>query len=473
MADPRAAFPRFFTARANEVPRLLPDDVTLEHAVDAFRTGGRHTVEHEWVVALDAEQSLRALPESMRARLPEPLPAELAWNEVSRPGRTLRSIDAPRFFLFNVRLLEQPGDAPGLDDPVYLYGAMSGPWPSDTPHVVDGQLTVSRGDVMQGLVGCATQAFHYAGTASGVGALASRCYHMLLPGGREEDIASGDDIVVAYLLPPPGLALGGVGNDLIVAQALHDLLGAFQEDLVRNRSTAPLATMRLPVPSRRFLEHQLQAQGYEIKGDVASRKRAAKGFSGMLGSVFGTDRETLDLPPEASIEDLLGLAQQGLGALPGWPSPRSVALGRRLMASGAVPPSVPQGTPHPPDASPSSSSSRPTATSRPLSHSPGLHTSPPVLTAGHSRGPSPSEWMRDFNRGKEGERKPSRITHTDETPSRDWMRDFANPEGEARTRPPSDEGRRKPRSGGTGRPSSGPRAGRASEPPPEWMKDFQ
>lgn len=419
MPEAEPPIPRFFAVRANAGPRPLSADMPLLHAVDAFRIAGRNAVAREWIVTLDAENGLRAYPDEVRNELPEPIPAELAWNEIAQPGRGLRTIDARRFYLFNVRLVEQPGDAPGLDDPVYLYGSMTGPWPSDAPRVADGQLTVSRGDLMQGLVGCATQAFRYAGSADGLGVPASACYHALLPGGREEDIAAGNDIVLAYIMPPPGMIAGGAGNDSVVAQTLYDLLKSFQDDLVRNDSRSPITRMLLPVPNRKYLEMQLQAQGYQIEGNKAVRRTAGSGFSGLLASVFGSDREALELAAEASLDELFRLSAQALGALPGWPTRRSVALGRRLTVAGAVSapnaPRAPRGGEAPSRQSPASAPRvfRPT-TPPPV---------PPVLTAGHQMGQRPADWVQDFIQAHRAPNAPPpRVTDTWQAPPRDWRR---------------------------------------------------
>src|SRR5262249_50279233 len=151
-----------------------------------------------------------------------------------------------------------------------------------------------------------------------------RCFHLLLPGDREEEISRGSGIILAYPLLPPELILTDVSNEFVVSRLLYDILIAIKEDLEREQVAHPMRSSVLPVPSRMNLEQELMAQGYEIKGDAAVKKPGGGGgFQGFLSTVFGplmSDR--LDLPPEGEADDFLNLAVIALNTLPGWPSPR-------------------------------------------------------------------------------------------------------------------------------------------------------
>ena len=242
-------------------------------------------------------------------------------------------------FLFDLQLLEQPAGAPGWNDPVYLYGRMYGPYPEsagERPVGVEGQLTLTRGDLLQGLVDEAAGAFRCAGTGDAEGQ-ARRCFHMMLPGDAEAEIRGGSGLILSYPLLPAELITDDVSNEIVVSQLLFDMLSALKEDLEREQAEHPLRGLTLPVPSRASLEQQLRSQGYEIEGDTAFRKAASgEGFKGLLASVFGAlTSESVELPPEADIDEMLDLANRVLKSLPGWPPPRAQALRERVRPAPA------------------------------------------------------------------------------------------------------------------------------------------
>lgn len=116
-------------------------------------------------MVVDGLGHLRTLPCEDRGTLPAGLQSELAFHEMSG-GRPTRLLEAGEVFLFNVQLLEQPPGSPGWNDPVYLYGTLYGPPPGGTDGRtagVEGQLMVTRGDLLDGLVRGAAHAFRYAG----------------------------------------------------------------------------------------------------------------------------------------------------------------------------------------------------------------------------------------------------------------------------------------------------------------------
>lgn len=396
---PRRLLPRYFVARtaAPSPDRSQDLSLTPEHVLDTFFIGSRHLEEREWVVAVDLLGQLQFLPAAQHASLPESVQHELAFNEISNANRG-RLIEATEVFLFDLQLLEQPAGTPGWNDPVYLYGRLYGPYPESAGEAqdgIEGQLTLTRGDLLQGLVDEAASAFRCAGT--GIAADQSRrCFHLLLPGDAEEEIRRGAGLILAYPLLPAELITTDVSNEIVVSQLLHDLLSALQEDLEREQVEHPLRRMTLPVPSRASLEQQLRSQGYEIEGDTARRKAdAGEGFKGLLASVFGAlMSDSLELPTEAEVDELLELAKRVLMSLPGWPSPRSRALrdcvkpapARHKVRPALLPPRTPQlSAPLPPVQPP-----------RPVRRS----NEPPV-------------WMKDFiSAHQQPDAPPPRLTST-------------------------------------------------------------
>jgi hypothetical protein len=438
--------PRYFVSRADapESVGLSEDVISPTHAVDCFTVGSRHLHEREWVVTTDSFGHLLASPDEGRALFSEKVQAELAYQEIS--GHNCRRLlEVSEFYLFNLQFLEQSAAAPGVNDAVYLYGTLFGPYPARDqkfPAGVEGQLTVTRADLLDGLVHGAQYAFRYAGE-SGEGGAPPRCFHSALPADREDEIGRGCGVVLAYPLLPPEVALDDVTNEIVVCQLLYDTLRALKEDLARERVNHPLGAITLPVPSRFTLEQQLRAEGYEINGDTAVRRaKAGGGFQGLLASVFGSsDEKTLRLPPEGEADDFLDLARLTLNALPGWPAPRVQALRRRIRPA---PPGSSRGAQHQPSIPP------PVKT-------PATNAAPPRVRqqAGAASG-GPPAWVQDFMQShrQPGEPEPRLTAVTAPQPRAKqpgWMRDFERdstaPDREPK--PPAPAGR------------------------PEWMSDFE
>src|SRR5262249_20718391 len=338
-------------------------------------------------------------------------------------------------FLFYLQLLEQPVGAPGCNDPVYLYGTLYGPYPDAGTQPlagIEGQLTITRGDLLAGLAGEAAHAFHYEKT-NVKAAPHRRCFHLVLHGDNEEEPRCGRGVVLAYPLLPVELITDDVANELVVSRLLYDLLNALKEDLAREGVDHPLRSQVLPVPDRSMLEQQLIAQGYAISGDKANKKvDAGRGLQGRLASVLGAlMNEQLALPPEGGVDDFLALAGRALEALAGWPSPRAVALRNLVQPALARRSSVPRYTPqiNIPQASapspPSHSGTRPQAPYRKPSVDTAVwmqdfiaahrqpHSPPPRLTA-------ISDWTKDFAQDTASIKKRER----DSNPPSEWMEDF-------------------------------------------------
>jgi hypothetical protein len=466
------SIPRYFVSRSGAEGASRPLKGTLQpaHVVDCFLLGNRHLAEREWIVATDELGNLLALPDEDRGDLSGSIQTELACHEISSPRRK-RLIEASQLFLFNLQLLEQPAQSPGLDDPVYLYGTLFGPYPAadgKPPGGIEGQLTVTRVDLLDGLAQAAEYAFRYT-AASGDSGEARRCFHLLLPADREEEIERGSGIVLAYPLLPPELLLYDIGNEIVVSQLLYDILSALKEDLAREQIHHPLRSQTLPVPSRSTLEQQLEVQGYEIKGNTAIKKSApGEGFQGFLASVFGAlMNDRLELPPEGEVDDFMELARHTLNALTGFPSSRTVALRRRVKDA------LPVADRHshhgrasssPPIRTPAISSPLPPQqrTQRGVA-APGSGPAPRGGAPAHAVGrrDEPPEWMQDFIAAHHPPGGPApRLTSTGLIPTAakqtrkppEWMQDFDRPT--------------------TTKPAC------PSKPPdpavdPEWMNDFE
>ncbi|MGA9768060.1 MAG: hypothetical protein WBV94_03405 [Blastocatellia bacterium] len=459
----RGSLPRYFVSRADDQSPTAPlsEELPPAHIMDSFFIGNRHLQEREWVTAIDCLGTMQALPDERWTSFPASVQSELAYHEISSKGHG-RLLEVTDVFLFNLQLLEQPGGAAGWNDPVYLYGTLYGPFPeAERPRTVgiEGQLTVTRGDLLDGLVQGTDQAFRYAKPSDESGQ-ASRCFHLMLPGGPDEDIRRGSGIILAYPLLPIELIANDISNEFVVSQLLYDLLSAMKEDLAREHIEHPLRSMVLPVPSRFILEQQLQSEGYAIKGDRAIKKAGSgEGFQGFLASVFGALMdESLEIPAEGEVDEFLDVAKLALNALPGWPSPRTVALRNcvRPASSAAArntlsPPPVrpPQVRPPQPSA-PSPPVAQPRVQARPL-----------------KQDREPPAWMQDFIAAHhQPDLPPPRLTSTSglnwqaappkgaKSPQQEseWMMDFAQTSTARRT---------------------GDSKGSQPSVKPEWMEDFE
>jgi hypothetical protein len=399
---------RYFAAHGTTTDLGSAHDTGWARAIDAFVIGGARSPRRV-VVARDLAGDLHLVDEDGPAGLPDALRRDVGRHEIAR-GRPPRFVDVDELWLYSIDLLEQPADSPGTNDPVQLYGRLSGPWGSSSspPQACDGQLTITRGDLLRAFAEAGSQPFLVEG---GV------ILHALLPGERVEDVAAGRGVVLAYPLLP--LDAGGLdgGNEACVVQVFDGLVHALQDDLRNHQTSSSFAARMLPILDRRALESRLAAEGFTVEGDVAFRK------TGFLS------KERQPLPREWRVDDLDAVARDALAALPGFPDARSAALWLRTQARAPAIALVPPAT------APGALKSGPP----PSGGSPPLSTKPVTVTEQPFRRRAP-----------------------------DWMNDFAAPAGA----PPPRRTPVSPKSSTSPTPST--TAGRPASPGarPDWMKDF-
>ncbi len=468
--------PRYFVSRQND--ESFADCIsTLDpcHAIDSFFIGGRHLVEREWVVTIDSMGYLKATDGDKLGSLPANVQQDLAFNEVIGSAAN-RTLDSSHVYLFYLEALEQPPETPGLNDPVYLYGTLYGPYPSsssESARGIDGQLTINRMDLLAGIVDSAKFAFNYQSDMSG--SETQRCFNLLLPGDREEEVAQGKGLVMAYPLMPAEVVMGEPWNEVVVCGLIFDVLSALKEDLEKEKVNHPLRNTILPVPNRSWLEQQLESNGYAIKGNVATRLPGTNtGIPKMLSYALGhLIKDKTTLPPQGNINEYIALAENTIKHLPGFPPTRLKALRNRVRpvsaearaqgsrAKSAPPQSVriPAGQPFPPQ-------------------------------MGNAPAPRKADWMQDFiskhrpagtgetrlttMSGLAGSRSsaPAKTGSKAETKLKakpDWMSDFdGSPAGKVNIKPQALEVKKEEK-----KEAKSEKKNETAKQNSDWMKDFE
>jgi len=398
--------PRFFIASEHSDDPPAPSEPAF--VLDSFvHVASGKAV--EVLTGLDALGSLGLWPLDARDERLSSLQAHLTHAEVATPARRKIESATDGLWLFALELVEQLPDAPGANDPVYLYGTL---WPADDPSAPgqSGQLTSTRGDVLRGLVEALRWAFLYPPDPN---ERTPRAFHLMLPGDRADAIAAGRGLVLVYPAMDPGLLLEHAGNELQILQIFHDLLAALYKDADRVRPRHPDDNPEpLPVPDRQAFLDDLEGHGWEL--DAASGSATQRGDDGgFFKSLFGS-KTRIKLPAQATIEDYTRRARAELARLASWPSPASEALFARVAPwTGTI-------------ASPRAPMPTPTA---PKAPAPPASASP---TAGPRRA-AQGDWMKDFVAAHTPERpqltpvRPAAPARTD-APRRsgrpDWMKDF-------------------------------------------------
>jgi hypothetical protein len=345
-----------------------------------------------------------------RDALPRRAQVQLAYHDVATTKRVLE-LRAQELYIFDLQTIEMLPDAPGLNDPLYLYGHMYGPFPTTREVIpVEGQLTVTRADLLGALVHGVEMAFAYPPETTG-----SRAVHALLPGDAADMISLGRGVILALPLAPTWLPDCPLSNDLVVAQLLYDVLVALRSELRVDGA--------LPVPNRAALEADLVAKGWRIEGDEAVKPKS----TGLLGALRGAEKR--QLPRQATLDELVAEARAVLTKLPGVPTAEALAL-RALVGS---------------------------VQRTPVIKTPGAPTPVSLPT----RSPTPrvaadrSEWVKDFvdahrapSRPPPRVSTPARVISKEATPA--WMNDFAEP-----AEPADDSSDEQP------------------APKPDWSSDFE
>lgn len=323
--------PRYFVAQSDTAPVDALRPALAGQVVDVLRWRRSRRGIQEVAVIRDLTGALHVQPGPFTA-LPAAIRAAIHHHELAAGG--LRTVDAEALWLLDADAMEQLPDTPGVNDPIYLRGRLSGPWTDDGAVIASGRLAITRADLLAALVFGEPYALRLAHTISG----GARCLHMALPGGRTDEIAGGEAYVLAYALVPYELQPTDPANEPVAAQLIHDVLGALRADFKASRQPHWLVREVLPVPSRADLEHRLQSEGWKIRGNTAVRPSGPpSGISGFISMALGVDYDRkIVLPKEAPLQAFVALAGRMIQSFPGFPDERATELIRRIEAHASV-----------------------------------------------------------------------------------------------------------------------------------------
>ncbi len=301
-------WPSHFEATLSTPPdaSLVTPGVTL---VDLFYLQSDQGQVILTAIGADDKGRLGAVFEPGFYTMPATLRQQIRVTLISRRS-ALRTIVANELHVMGSDANEQLAMA-GLNDPVRMFGTLwcvlqcnEAGW-----HVhhagQTGALFLGRMDVLSGFVLGFKRAWRDTDTGT------RYVSHLMLPGAPVENIESGRGLMLVYPHLPAAdhdnTAL--VENTAVMMRFVYELLSRLQADLRAAKSKLSLATGVLPVPNRKRLETELEADGYVINGDLAICKHrapppdAASMLSRIRTWATAWEQEKLTLPPQASPGD--------------------------------------------------------------------------------------------------------------------------------------------------------------------------
>jgi hypothetical protein len=260
----------------------------VSQLLDLFTLGDRLTRDRAIAVGVDTSGRLTTADPRDPARFFGSAYEQLVLHQVSAaaPPRHL-ALDA--LWLFDLQVVEQVCDASTLNDPVFLYGTLFGPVTGGSLEAKQGQLAVTRADVLEAFIRSVDHRFG-AGARSDGGPV-DKSHSLLLPGDSDESLERGDGFILAIPVPPPEFA-DTQGNG---------------------------AQVRLVV-------QQVLAQ---VQADVDGRKRS------VLSKLFVAGPRVAP-EPHASTERLVACSRAALALIEGWPAPRVHQLASRVRVSSSA-----------------------------------------------------------------------------------------------------------------------------------------
>lgn len=274
MADsPSDNWPEYFQPRAGQeapqradtslrLPTGLLDLFYLRRAADARAA----------LVAVVAclGGAIAALPATVPDALDESLREQMQILKVNSRDR-FRLITAAEVYLFRLDAMKQSVRAAGFNDAVFLYGRMQ----ARCDYVLEelqlqaleneGRLTIGRLDLLRGIRQSLADPLAQPTAAD------QRTYRLFLPIGPPAETQRGRALALLYPTLDPDV-FAQTDNAAFTMQIAYDLLLTLQAEMREAGVAGFFTNALLPVPDRRAVEQELEASGYRVSGDLATKR---------------------------------------------------------------------------------------------------------------------------------------------------------------------------------------------------------
>jgi hypothetical protein len=319
MTEHPSGLPPFFTPRVGVEARALTLELAgVQQATDVFEASFGAEEAEPWVVVIDEAGSFFLAELERRDELPARV-RDMVNEQLLGPA--LRQVHLKELYLFALLAADAGIDRPGLNDPMALDGALYGPFPSEKPRALEGRLTITRGDLLQGAIeGHATRFFV---TGHQLDPRVCGATGLMLPASEARTLQAGRGAVLAFPYSPFAAEQGASGNERLLNDLLYGVLEQVRGELEKSRPGDPLGAIRVPFPNRSALAAELRARGFTLDGNQAVKARP-----GLLGRLFA---ERIQLPEQGRTEDYLWLSRSFLQLFEGWPTDRQRALSAQVQ----------------------------------------------------------------------------------------------------------------------------------------------
>jgi hypothetical protein len=219
---------------------------------------------------------------------------------------TFRCIEADEVDFFSGNGISQEIEHHGYNDPVKIYATIGAraKWSfgkfSIVPTLHKGILTSGRLDVLQAVLESQKK-------RSLFGESRATISQLTLPTRKPQHISKNKGIGIVYPIVDTHL-IGQFGNVDIIHRIAFDILTKLKAELQADNHSGLQLLDHLPVPNRKRLEADLQAEGYDIHGNVAVKKNggdpAQTGFLANLRKLLPEWNESkITLPAQGSAKD--------------------------------------------------------------------------------------------------------------------------------------------------------------------------
>ncbi len=228
-----------------------------------------------------------------------------------------RYIEAAEMDFYSISNISQQTDHQGFNDPITLRARVSARakivlGKLEIKKVLhQGELTVGRLDLLHAY---ASSQF----PISTFGENHAQINQLIVATRPLQAVEKRQGIGLVYPIIDAG-TIEQMGNNHIMMRVTHDLLAFLQKDMLDQGITHPFVSAILPLPNRERVERELEAEGYVIKDDTATRSTkksttpASGSFIDKLRQLLPSwSQEQIQIPPQATPEDYVQLIREVL-----------------------------------------------------------------------------------------------------------------------------------------------------------------